>query len=69
MSLMAFVFACHHTWTYNKLIYKCWLYTFLCFGTARRTTLKLVTVFFFWVTGKADNILIKKKLQYCLVIA
>jgi len=35
---------------------------FLCFSTARKITLKLVTVFFFLVAGKADNILILKKL-------
>jgi len=33
---------------------------FLCFSTTRKIALKFVTVFLFWVVGKADNILIKK---------
>jgi len=60
--MMAFLIAQHRMWTYSKLIYKCSLYMLLCFGTARKITLKLVIVFFFWVAGKADNILIFKKL-------
>ena len=37
--------AWHRMLTYNKLSYKRWLYMFLCFSTARKINLKLVTVF------------------------
>ena len=36
---------------------------FLCFNKARKITLKLVTVFFFWVAAKDDNILIFNNFQ------
>ena len=41
---------------------------FVCFSTARKITLKLVTVCFFWVAGKSDNILISKIIVECFLV-